>query len=232
MSETYVVPENTGCDNLATMAMMNNSGFNNMWQNPFMYLVWMYMMRWFNNGDNTDSSVQRQIQTLQDQMQDNHNSDLVMAAIKGNSTALQDLATRLNCDTNTITSAIQNVQSAIATVGSQVGFSSERVINAVNQGDASIIQALNNTSCNTQKEILKMGYENQLNNQNQTYQLTNSIGNVASSLSRGFCDTAYATQSQTCALQNTIKDTGTINTNQIIAKLLFRTRLSLIRQTP
>lgn len=215
MSETYVVPENTGCDNLATMAMMNNSGFNNMWQNPFMYLVWMYMMRWFNNGD--DPSVQRQIQTLQDQMQDNHNSDLVMQAIKGNSTALQDLATRLNCDT--ITSAIQNVQSAIATVGSQVGFSSERVINAVNQGDASIIQALNNTSCNTQKEILKMGYENQLNNQNQTYQLTNSIGNVASSLSRGFCDTAYATQSQTCALQNTIKDTGTINTNQIIAKL-------------
>lgn len=55
-----------------------------------------------------------------------------MQAIKGNSSALQDLATRLNCDTNTITSAIQNVQSAIATVGSQVGFSSERVINAVN----------------------------------------------------------------------------------------------------
>jgi hypothetical protein len=65
-------------------------------------------------------------------MQDNHNSDLVMAAIKGNSSALQDLATRLNCDTNAINSAIQNVQSAIATVGSQVGFSSERVINAVN----------------------------------------------------------------------------------------------------
>ena len=221
-TKTFVVPDNLTSgsnDNLATMAMMSNGGFNNMWQNPFMYLVWMYMMRWFNNGDNTDPSVQRQIQTLQDQMQDNHNSDLVMAAIKGNSSALQDLATRLNCDTNTVTSAIQNVQSAIATVGSQVGFSSERVINAVNQGDAGIIQALNNTSCNTQKEILKMGYENQLNNQNQTYQLTNSIGNVSSALSRGFCDTAYATQSQTCALQNTIKDTGTINTNQIIAKL-------------
>lgn len=36
---------------------------------------------------------------------------------------------------------------------------------------------------------------------------------------RGFCDSAYANQSQTCALQNTIKDTGTANTNQIIAKL-------------
>ena len=32
-------------------------------------------------------------------------------------------------------------------------------------------------------------------------------------------DSAYATQTQTCALQNTIRDTGTANTNQIIAKL-------------
>lgn len=35
----------------------------------------------------------------------------------------------------------------------------------------------------------------------------------------GFCDTAYATQTQTCALQNTIRDTGNANTTQIIAKL-------------
>lgn len=33
------------------------------------------------------------------------------------------------------------------------------------------------------------------------------------------CDSAYATQTQTCSLQNTIRDTGTANTNQIIAKL-------------
>ena len=64
-----------------------------------------------------------------------------------------------------------------------------------------------------------MGYDNQIQNQNQTYQLTNSINDVSNTLQRGFCDTAYATQSQTCALQNTIKDTGTTNTNQIIAKL-------------
>lgn len=32
-------------------------------------------------------------------------------------------------------------------------------------------------------------------------------------------DNAYATQTQTCSLQNTIRDTGTTNTNQIIAKL-------------
>ena len=179
-------------------------------------------MRWMNNGDwnnNSDPAVQRQLQTLQDQMQDNHNSDLIMQAIKGNSQALQDLSTRLSCDANAIQSAIQSVQSGIANVGSQVGFSSERVINAINSGDSNIIQALNNCCCATQKEILKMGYENQINNQNQTYQLTSQLNGVNNVIQNGFRDTNYATQQQTCSLQNTIKDTTTINTNAILAKL-------------
>ena len=224
-TKTYVVPDNlTGNnDNLATMAMMSNGAFGNgMWNNPMIYLVWMYVMRWMNNGDwnnNSDPAVQRQLQTLQDQMQDNHNSDLIMQAIKGNSQALQDLSTRLSCDANAIQSAIQSVQSGIANVGSQVGFSSERVINAINSGDSNIIQALNNCCCSTQKEILKMGYENQINNQNQTYQLTSQLNGVNNVIQNGFRDTNYATQQQTCSLQNTIKDTTTINTNAILAKL-------------
>ena len=190
--------------------------------NNVMYLVWMYIMRWMNNGYGDqcgDPAVQRQLQTLQDQMQDNHNSDLIMQAIKGNSSALQDLTTRLSCDANAIQSAIQSVQSSIANVGSQVGFSSERIINAVNSGDSGIIQALNNCCCSTQKEILKMGYENQINNQNQTYQLTSQLNGVNNVIQNGFRDTNYATQQQTCSLQNTIKDTTTINTNAILAKL-------------
>lgn len=225
-TKTFVVPDNLQCgnnDNLATMAMMSNGGFGNgMWNNPMMYLVWMWVMRWMSgNGDwnNSDPAVQRQLQTLQEQMQDNHNSDLTMQAIKGNSQALQDLSTRLSCDANALQAAIQSVQSSIATVGNQVGFSSERIINAVNQGDCGVIQALKDCCCQTQQSILKMGYENQLQNQNQTYQLTNSINGVNNAISRGFCDTAYATQSQTCSLQNTIRDTGTANTNQIVAKL-------------
>lgn len=190
--------------------------------NNVMYLVWMYIMRWMNNGygdQGGDPAVQRQLQTLQDQMQDNHNSDLIMQAIKGNGQALQDAATRMGCNINALQSAIQSVQSSIANVGSQVGFSSERIINAVNSGDSNIIQALNNCCCSTQKEILKMGYENQINNQNQTYQLTSQLNGVNNVIQNGFRDTNYATQQQTCSLQNTIKDTTTINTNAILAKL-------------
>jgi hypothetical protein len=54
-TKTYVVPE--GNNNLAAMAMMNG-GFNNgMWQNPFVYLVWMWMMRWMNNDQGGDPAV-------------------------------------------------------------------------------------------------------------------------------------------------------------------------------
>lgn len=224
-TKTFVVPDNLTSgnnDNLATMAMMNGGFGGGMWNNPFMYLVWMYIMRWMNNGygdQGGDPAVQRQLQTLQDQMQDNHNSDLIMQAIKGNGQALQDAATRMGCDINALQSAIQNVQSSIQTVGSQVGFSSERIINAVNTGDSSVIQALNNCCCQTNQNITKMGYENQIQNQNQTYQLTSQIHDVNNTIQNGFRDTNYATQQQTCSLQNTIKDTSTINTNAILAKL-------------
>ena len=68
-TKTFVVPDNlTGNnDNLATMAMMNGGFGGGMWNNPFMYLVWMYIMRWMNNGYGDpcgDPAVQSQLQTL------------------------------------------------------------------------------------------------------------------------------------------------------------------------
>lgn len=152
---TYIMPDQTGFggNDLATFALLGGGaggfGGNGMWNNPFMYLVWMYMMRWMNGGDwgqggdgcykALEASTQRQIQTLSDQINDNHTSDLLMAAIQGSNSALQEASTRLGCDINAVASAIQGVRSDIATVGSQLGFSSERIINAVNQGDLSLI---------------------------------------------------------------------------------------------
>lgn len=221
-TKTFVVPDNLGGNNndLATMAMMNNGGFGNgMWNNPFIYLIWLWFARMWNNQDQGDPAVQRQLQTLQDQMQDNHNSDLLMQGINGNTDAIRTAAEKMGCNFNTLNQAVCGIASSIKEVGGQVGFSSERVINAVNVGDSNIIQALNTCCCNTQKSILETNYQNQLANERQTYQLTNSIDSVGKSVERGFCDTAYATQAQTCSLQNSLRDISTANTNQIVAKL-------------
>lgn len=195
-----------------------------------MYLVWLYMMRWMNGGDwgnnggdgcykALEASTQRQIQTLQDQMQDNHTSDLLMQAIQGNNNAIQEAATRLGCDVNAIASSIQGVRSDIAAVGSQLGFSSERIINAVNQGDCGVIQALKDCCCETQKSILTNNYENRIAIGDATRSLKDSVNYVGLQVEKGFANTNYETQAQTCALQNTIRDAGTTNTNAIIAKL-------------
>lgn len=223
MKTTYIMPENTGNNDLITASMLNGGGFgNNMWNNPFIYLIWLYMMRWFNNDNNgsgLEAATQRQIQTLSDQMNDNHTSDLIMSAIQGNNTAINEVANRLGCDINAIASAIQGVRSDISMVGNQLGFSSERIINAVNQGDCGVIQALKDCCCETQKSILTQNYENRIAINDATARLKDTVNYVGLQVEKGFSDTNYATQAQTCSLQNTIRDAGTANTNAILAKL-------------
>lgn len=191
MSETrtYIVPEQpqqNPNDNLAMMAMLNgNGGFggNGMWNNPFMYLVWMWMMRWMNNGwgengDCQNAGLSRQIQTLQEQMQDNHNSDLIMQGINGNADAIREAADKIGCNFNVLNQAVCGIRSSIDQVSGQLGFTGERIINAVNSGDCKVIEAINSCCCNTQKAIIEQGYQNQLANERQTYQITNSVEQI------------------------------------------------------
>ena len=231
MSETkttYIMPDQSGLggnDLATTMALLNNGGGmgfgNGMWNNPFMYFIWLYMMRWMNNGEwgNQDASTQRQIQTLQESLSDNHTTDLLMAAIQGNGTALQEAVTRIGCDFNALNSAVQSVSNSIGALGSQLGFSSERIINAVNQGDCGVIQALKDCCCETQKSLLTQSYENKIAIADSTAKIKDTVNYVGLQVEKGFSDTNYATQAQTSALQGVIRDTGTTNTNAIIAKL-------------
>ena len=96
--------KNSGINAAEMMAAMNGGCGANQWMNnPFIYLVFLMMFGrnglWGNNGNGVqDTEIQGQIQSLRTQMSDNHNSDLLMSAIKGNSDALNTLAANLNCD--------------------------------------------------------------------------------------------------------------------------------------
>lgn len=101
----------------------------------------MFANRFFGNGDWNGQNaqnieVQTQLQDIRTQMQNNQNSNLLMDAIKGNYSAIQQLAQNLNCDFNTLQQCCCNMQSAIQQVAGQVGFSAERVINAANMAYA------------------------------------------------------------------------------------------------
>lgn len=199
------------------MAAMMNGGIGGQWNNPFIYLVWMmFAQRLWGNGCGENGGCNNpQIAALQNQMQDNHNSDLILQGIGNNTGAIRELAGNLNCDFNTLNSAICDVRGGIDRLAGQVGFSAERVINAVNMGDSNIIQALKDCCCQTQQSILRMSYEQQLATCQQTGELRNGQRDLGSIITQGFSSTAFQAQQDKCDIIRAGQD----NTQRIIDTL-------------
>lgn len=212
---------NKGNDPMAMAAMMN--GGMNSWNNsPWMYLIFLALFGggsfgWGNrNGQVQDAEIQSKLNQLSTQMQDGNNTNLLMDAIKGNNVALGQLASNLNCDFNQLQRGICAVQAAIQQVGGQVGYSAERVINAVNLGDMNIVQQLKDCCCQTQQNIIRMGYENQLgqkdivNGMQQGFSYTNT-GIERASANLGFQISQMACDLKTNANDNTQRIIDTMN---------------------
>lgn len=206
------------------MAAMMNGGMNNWMNNPFAYLMFLALFRngGFGFGDGNGASVatqgietQAQLNAIRTQLQDNQNADCIKSAIQGNGFALSQLAQTLNVDFNTLQKCCCDVQAAIQQVAGQVGFSAERVINAVNMGDCHVIQALQNCCCQTQRQIADFRADVQLQSCRDTAELRNGQRDLGVAISQGFASTSYETQRQTCDIINNANS----NTQRIIDTL-------------
>ena len=209
---------------LAMAAMMLNRDDDDMWNNPFAYMMMMGMMRYmygadWNNRDNgadvQRAEIQGQIESLRNQMADNQNSNLLMGAIQGNGNDLKMLASNLNCDFNALQNSICGIQAGIQQLGGQVGFSAERVINAISQGDLQMTIALKDCCCQTQQNIIKMGYDNQLGQKDIVNQMQQGFSYTNTGLERGFSNIGNIIQSVACDL----KTNANGNTQRIIDTL-------------
>lgn len=109
------------------------------------------------NNSNTAQNIeiQSQLDSLRSQMQYNQNTNALMDAIKGVGCDINQLATQLNCDFNTLNASICDVRMGISKLSGEIGFSAERVINAVTLGNCNLIQQLKDCCCTTQKMILE-----------------------------------------------------------------------------
>ena len=203
-------------DPLAMASMMNNNQWMN---NPFIYLVFLMMFGnggfWGNRNGLQGAEIQGQLDSLRNQMADNQNSNLIMGAIQGNNCDLKALASNLNCDFNQLQNSVCAVRSAIEQVGGKIGYSAERVINAAKLGDMNIIQQLKDCCCQTQQNIIKMGYEQQLATCNQTNTLQNAIRYVATGVERGFAASSFQNAQDKCDIIRSSQD----NTQRIIDTL-------------
>lgn len=222
-AKTYVFGQDSNCMNWLApllqqkgidpnvLAMMNNGGFGNgnwIW---ILFLILLFGRNGFGGyGDNVAGTGY-----LSNQITNTAGRDLLMQAITGNGTAVQNLASSLNCDINSIKCAINGVQSSICQVGNQVGMSGQQIINAVQQGNMGLMQQIAQCCCDNKLLVTNMGYEGQIRDLQNTAQVTGRIDYLTNSVTQGFNSTAYETAQQTCALQNGMRD----QTQTILNKL-------------
>lgn len=209
---------------LAMAAMLRDRDDADMWNNPFAYMMMMGMMRYmygadWNNRDNgadvQRAEIQGQIESLRNQMADNQNSNLLMGAIQGNGNDLKMLASNLNCDFNALQNSICGIQAGIQQLGGQVGFSAERVINAISQGNLQMTIALKDCCCQTQQNIIKMGYDNQLGQKDIVNQMQQGFSYTNTGIERAASNLGFQMQQDKCDVIRA----GENNTQRIIDTL-------------
>lgn len=123
--------------------------------------------------------------------------EYLMSAIQGNGTAINQLASSLNCSTQQLQSALGNIQSLIQGVGNQVGMSAEQIKNAFLSGNQAVLTQIANCCCTTQQSIERTSAAQQLQNcQNMN------------TLTREMCDNTRS-----------LRDGNDANTQSILAKL-------------
>lgn len=196
--KTFVFPEGVGSGSNSVdpnlLLAMNNGGFGGgNFNNPFWAIILLAFLRngfGWNGGDG------------------NYNNGFISSqlgqAIQGNANAISNLATTLNCTEAQILSAVNGVQSAIQNVGAQNNLSFAQTVNAVNAGNASIISTLQSCCCDVKQLVTTQGYENRINNLQQSQLIQN-----------GFSQVGYAAAENACA----IKQNATDNTSRVLAKL-------------
>lgn len=206
---------NNGLESALLANSMNNGGFggnNGMW---LLLLLLLGGRGWNGWGNGNNNGVNTEFSLLQDQAQQNQNTNLLREAIRDNFSATQQLAQNLNCDFNTMQQCCCDLKQAIATVGGQIGFSAEKVINAVNMGDCNVIQAIKDCCCTTQKEILTQGYQNQLAICAQTRELRDGQRDLGVAIAEGFAKVGYQQAADKCEIIRAGQD----NTQRIIDTL-------------
>ena len=200
-SKIMMFPEmgaNNGIDPNLLLALNNNGGFggngNWIWI-LFLWLIWGWGGNgWGGNGNNG---------FLSNQIANDSGRELLMNAIQGNSTAIQNLANLLNTEVNTVQNGIFTLNNAITSVGTQVGMSGLQIQNAIQSGNASIASQICQCCC-----------ENRLAIANQTNALQSQMAANQAADQLAVCQQTNALSTQ--AERNTRDITEAINAQSVM----------------
>ncbi len=180
-----------GIDPNLLLTMRNNSfgGDGFIWIFFLLILFGWGGNGWGNNGTGA----------LANQINNDYGRDLLNQAIQGNGNAIRDLASNLNTSVASIQSALNAMSLGIQNVGSQVGMSSQAIINAIQAGNCSLASQFAQCCCENKLLVTQSNYENQIATLNQTNQLGSqadrnnnavlqAIANQTTVINDKFCD--------------------------------------------
>lgn len=195
-------------NDLSALAAMSKGGS---WDNPFVYLVWMmFANRYMGNDGN-----QSQLNALQTTVQDNHNSDLLMAAVNGSADATRELAAAMNANFDNVSAAICGVRNGITEANGNIELAAERMIANNNMQSGILGSKIDNVGCGIKSAILEQGYQNRLGNCEQTNTILMQSQALQNTVQNGFTALGFQLERNACD----IKETSIANTQKIVDTL-------------
>lgn len=159
-------------DPTALMAMMNNNGMggNGCW---WIWIILLFFV-WGGWGGNGFGNRGGEASQLASQLNTDANTNLLMQAINGNKEAISTLSNTLNCDINSVQSALNTINTSVSQIACDTKLSGAQVINAIQSGNANLASQLASCCCDVRNAITTQGYESQLAIVNQTNTLTSN----------------------------------------------------------
>lgn len=202
-SKVYMVPDgaSNNLDPNLMFALSQNGGFGN--NGSWMWMMFMWILfPWLFNGNNGFGGNNG---FLSNQLNNTAGRDLLLQAINGRADALTELANILNTSLSTVQNGVYAIQSAVQTVGSQVGLSGAQVINSVQQGNAQLSQQLCKCCCDNQLAVV---------NQTNALQSQAAANHADAQLQRAQIESAD--QLAVCQQTNQLGSQADRNTNNIL----------------
>ena len=195
------------------LALMNNNGGfggNNAWWLIFLWMMWASGGNngWGNGfgGNNNGTGF------LANQLNNDAGRDLLLQAINGRADAIGQLAQITNSSVEAVKNNLFTIQSAIQTVGSQVGMSGLQVINAIQAGNAALSHQLCECCCSMKASVLE---------QTNALQAQNAANFAATQLQ--MAQNEASDQLAVCQQTNAITSQNERNTNSILSAIAAQT---------
>lgn len=130
---------------IGTMVKNNDDWGNGNGSWLWFLLILLLFNRNGNWGDNCNCGINEAMEAAVNKARANDLGDqVVLEAVKGNRTAIMELANTLNVDASQIQTALGQLTQNVQAVSNQIGLTSQQTINAIQQGNQNIIQQLCN----------------------------------------------------------------------------------------